>query len=114
MLGFVLLAAELCFVSKAVDDTEVQTLYAVDLNQPISESDAWCFKISQYSAVFLRAFAPFQSDGFESSVCQSIWNAKQGKDLCIWFPDFRERYPRKCVVMSELHYARFPHEFLAT
>ncbi|EPB79165.1 hypothetical protein ANCCEY_01804, partial [Ancylostoma ceylanicum] len=55
----------------------VQTLYAVDLNQPISESDAWCFKISQYSAVFLRAFAPFQSDGFESSVCQSIWNAKQ-------------------------------------
>ncbi|EYC03207.1 hypothetical protein Y032_0095g2822 [Ancylostoma ceylanicum] len=76
-----LLTAGLCLILAIGVDAQAQTLYALDLTEPLSESDALCMKMSQYSAVFLRAYAPSLIDGFEEHVCQSIWNAQKGLHL---------------------------------
>ncbi|KAL6733332.1 hypothetical protein Aduo_003984 [Ancylostoma duodenale] len=49
----------------------VEPVYALDIATPLTEFDARCLKICRYSAVFLRAYSPFVSDGFEASVCGS-------------------------------------------
>ncbi|RCN33849.1 hypothetical protein ANCCAN_20302 [Ancylostoma caninum] len=55
----------------------VEALYALDIATPLTEFDARCLKICRYSALFLRAYSPFVSDGFEASVCGSFQIAKK-------------------------------------
>ncbi|RCN40619.1 hypothetical protein ANCCAN_13438 [Ancylostoma caninum] len=104
MSGILLLAAVLCSILAAAVDAQAQILYAVDLTEPLSEFDARCMKISQYSTVFLRAYAPSAIDGFESHVCQSIWNAqKAGLGVEVFMTPTRPSYQNGAEQFNQLY-----------
>ncbi|RCN34237.1 hypothetical protein ANCCAN_19926 [Ancylostoma caninum] len=104
MSGILLLAAELCSILAAAVDAQAQIMYAVDLTGPLSQFDASCMKISQYSTVFLRAYAPSAIDGFESHVCQSIWNAqKAGLGVEVFMTPTRPSYQDGAEQFNQLY-----------
>ncbi|EYB88973.1 hypothetical protein Y032_0238g3279 [Ancylostoma ceylanicum] len=75
MANVIFFAAAACLARSVVAD--VQPVYALDIATPLSEFDARCLKMCRYSTVFLRAYSPFVSGGFEASVCGSVKNAQR-------------------------------------